>query len=582
LDSERRDWAGVSIGTTPEVGRILAEAEVFVKYGLLERAADHLPRIFDIEPDHREGREKLIGVLQRLGRHEAAGRHAEILERGTRDGSPVGLVTPSLSPAGGMSLNAEAAGPEVLFDILPIDVDLGGDVGGDSGGSNQSSRSLAVKSEDRADEDRADDDRADDDRADLDPHDPAADVITPPPEIWDSGQSVDLAATDFDAEVRTADVLLASDTASDQAGLLTGVGGEASVELPDDVEFSIDESSAEEGITGEGQRQGHDNARHPHDDRRQEDSDAYGQSTPPLVRAPTVIDSSPRSSTAAGHQPAPTEEEEDPVTAFAEEVPTAVGDPDADPEVLTTAFTTSEEEELSAELEQVSFFLDQAMVDEARSLLHDLETRYPGDARVAAALRDLQARERVLNRGTGQHRVSRSSDSVATSRLAVSPTLGSTFIERPSTSSQSGGARGTPTPRAVMSGDETSDSSTHADLAIAYKGMGLLDAAIAELKLLAQDESQEVFALTTMGECFEGKSSFTEAIIRYKRALNCEQITREETLLLYFLLGAAFEHLGDVSEALYFYEKVVKRNPKFRDVDLKVAELRPRLIKRAR
>ncbi|MEP6654666.1 MAG: tetratricopeptide repeat protein, partial [Myxococcales bacterium] len=79
LDSERRDWAGMSSGTTPEVGRILAEAEVFVKYGLLERAADHLPRIFDIEPDHREGREKLIGVLQRLGRHEAAGRHAEIL-----------------------------------------------------------------------------------------------------------------------------------------------------------------------------------------------------------------------------------------------------------------------------------------------------------------------------------------------------------------------------------------------------------------------------------------------------------------------------------------------------------------------
>ncbi|MEP6652635.1 MAG: tetratricopeptide repeat protein, partial [Myxococcales bacterium] len=219
------------------------------------------------------------------------------------------------------------------------------------------------------------------------------------------------------------------------------------------------------------------------------------------------------------------------------------------------------------------------MVDEARSLLHDLETRYPGDARVAAALRDLQARERVLNRGPGEHRGSRSSDSVATSRLAVSPTLGSTVIERPSTPSH---YRGTPTPRAVMSGDETSDSATHADLAIAYKGMGLLDAAIGELKLLAQDESQEVFALTTMGECFEGKSSFTEAIIRYKRALNCEQITREETLLLYFLLGAAFEHLGDVSEALYFYEKVVKRNPKFRDVDLKVAELRPRLIKRAR
>ncbi len=85
-----------------------------------------------------------------------------------------------------------------------------------------------------------------------------------------------------------------------------------------------------------------------------------------------------------------------------------------------------------------------------------------------------------------------------------------------------------------------------------------------------------------MGECFEAKHSFTEAIIRYKRALNCEQITPQETLVLYFLLGVAFERLGDVSEALYFFEKVLKRDSKFRDVDLKVSELRPRLVKRAR
>jgi tetratricopeptide (TPR) repeat protein len=111
--------------------------------------------------------------------------------------------------------------------------------------------------------------------------------------------------------------------------------------------------------------------------------------------------------------------------------------------------------------------------------------------------------------------------------------------------------------------------------------MGLFDAAIAELKQLATDPGHEVFALTTMGDCYEAKGTFTEAILRYKRALNCEQITAEERLILYYLLGTAFDRLGDVSEALYFFEMVAKRSPRFRDVERRIAELRPRMVKRA-
>src|SRR5262249_25222980 len=48
--------------------RILSEAEVFVKYGLLERAADHLRRLVDQHPGHAEGQSKLVSVLKLLGR----------------------------------------------------------------------------------------------------------------------------------------------------------------------------------------------------------------------------------------------------------------------------------------------------------------------------------------------------------------------------------------------------------------------------------------------------------------------------------------------------------------------------------
>ena len=62
-------------GLTPglgDVARILSEAEVFVKYGLTERAVDHLRRIFTLEPQHREAREKLAAALVQIGRKREA------------------------------------------------------------------------------------------------------------------------------------------------------------------------------------------------------------------------------------------------------------------------------------------------------------------------------------------------------------------------------------------------------------------------------------------------------------------------------------------------------------------------------
>ena len=55
-----------------DVARILSEADVFVKYGLAERAVDHLRRIFALEPEHHEARERLAAVLVQTGRKREA------------------------------------------------------------------------------------------------------------------------------------------------------------------------------------------------------------------------------------------------------------------------------------------------------------------------------------------------------------------------------------------------------------------------------------------------------------------------------------------------------------------------------
>ena len=52
--------------------RMLAQADVFVKYGLVERAVDHLRRVFALDPHHRGARERLASVLAQLGRRSEA------------------------------------------------------------------------------------------------------------------------------------------------------------------------------------------------------------------------------------------------------------------------------------------------------------------------------------------------------------------------------------------------------------------------------------------------------------------------------------------------------------------------------
>jgi tetratricopeptide (TPR) repeat protein len=212
--------------------------------------------------------------------------------------------------------------------------------------------------------------------------------------------------------------------------------------------------------------------------------------------------------------------------------------------------------DLAAELEQVDFFLEQRLIDEARSTLGDLARRYGNHPLLAAKAREVDGAAAVI----AEAEMERTAPGAVPQENA------------------GGGARAGEhaVPVAVVAGGGKVDLSTHGDLGIAYKEMGLYDAALAEFKLLMADPAREVFALTMIGECLESKGTLTDAVVRYKEALNCPEITAPESLLLYYLLGTVFERLGDPSEALYFYEKVGKRDPSFRDVAAKIAALKPR------
>ena len=217
----------------------------------------------------------------------------------------------------------------------------------------------------------------------------------------------------------------------------------------------------------------------------------------------------------------------------------AVAAPPA-PEAVARALN----DELRAELEQVDFFLQQSLHDEARAVLGELAQRFPGDPLI-------DEKRAAITRA----------EQAETAQGAV----------------PGGGSGPSPMPRAPvaqLSVSERADPSTHGDLGIAYKQMGLYDAAIAEFKQQQADRARAVFALTMIGECVEAKGDLGEAVGKYKEALNLPEVTLSESLELYYLLGSVFERLGDVREALYFFENLRKRDAGFRDVVRRIAALK--------
>jgi tetratricopeptide (TPR) repeat protein len=434
-----------------DVPRILAESDVFVKYGLLDRAVDHLRRAFEIQPDYLPAREKLAAVLTQLGRRTEAAAELEYMAEH--------LTATDRAQALKLAERARvldpAAGGRALALLEGNDSHFGSSRPGFLHGPNTAISVAAIPA--------------------LPPR------RAPPSPAVDAMGTVD----DDGIEMSDADVVATSD----------------------DLELDLDlEDAVEAGdITG----------------------------------LDLVI-----------------------------------------PDSQSLPLASPGDEEVEAELEQVDFFLAQALLDEAMSMLTDLQGRYPGNELIARKMveverlqeppADVASESPFALHADGDIEFDTQSDNHNQDQNNIGFGLRSLDPEPRHDPTHD------PAPLAVVAGGEKADLSTHGDLGIAYKEMGLLDAAIGEFKLLTQDPAREVFALTMIGECCEAKGSLTDAIIRYKEGLNCPQINAEETIQLYYCLGSTFERLSDPSEALYFYEKVGKRDMKFRDVAEKLAMLRPR------
>ncbi|HUO51499.1 MAG TPA: tetratricopeptide repeat protein, partial [Gemmatimonadaceae bacterium] len=110
------------------------------------------------------------------------------------------------------------------------------------------------------------------------------------------------------------------------------------------------------------------------------------------------------------------------------------------------------------------------------------------------------------------------------------------------------------------------DHESHYDLGVAYKEMGLLDEAIAEFQKALRGTEQRVRTYEALGQCFVEKRQYQIALTILGRALSDKAYTDDMLVGVLYLLGYASESLGQMEQALKYYERVFAVDIQFRDI----------------
>jgi tetratricopeptide (TPR) repeat protein len=130
----------------------------------------------------------------------------------------------------------------------------------------------------------------------------------------------------------------------------------------------------------------------------------------------------------------------------------------------------------------------------------------------------------------------------------------------------------------VAAGDD--DPETHYNLGVAFREMGLLDEAIAELQKVCnaidrgKPFSQPVQTYTWLAQCFLDKGVPDAAIHWYEKALGIPGLDNEARLAINYELGSACETARDKPAALRHFTDVYGANIDYRDVAERIQALK--------
>ncbi len=121
---------------------------------------------------------------------------------------------------------------------------------------------------------------------------------------------------------------------------------------------------------------------------------------------------------------------------------------------------------------------------------------------------------------------------------------------------------------------DAADYETHYDLAIAFKDLGLYDRAIGELRLAANDTAYQVRCASLLGLCYLVKGEPERAVEELLKGVVATEAGTEERWGILYDLATAYEALGNGKKALETLLAIQSEMPKFRDIRVRVRDIR--------
>jgi tetratricopeptide (TPR) repeat protein len=235
------------------------------------------------------------------------------------------------------------------------------------------------------------------------------------------------------------------------------------------------------------------------------------------------------------------------------------------------------------ELESVDFYITQGYSDIAFDTLEILERQFGSHPEIDVRRKKLKA----ASQSAGATDLE-SSDQASTEESA----FGEIVIEQPVSPSMPAAPAGRGIDsglaeifeefRMEAEGDSATaheDYETHYNMATAYKEMDLLDEAIREFQVAAgltgsADGTPRYFHCCNMlGHCFAEKGMPQAAVSWFTKGLDAPGRTAEETKALKYELGAAYEQMGDLKNAVTAFTDVYGVDIGYRDIGARLESL---------
>lgn len=237
-------------------------------------------------------------------------------------------------------------------------------------------------------------------------------------------------------------------------------------------------------------------------------------------------------------------------------------------------------------LEEVDFFASRGLFDDARAIVEEQLQRAPHHPLLLERLRELSAGEEA---GAGFAHPAAGERTEAMPHLAEEFDLGHSLDAldafEPTQEAQQHfesdneqvnvEAVFAKFKEGVKAQVDDGDSATHYNLGVAYKEMGLLKDSIGEFLMAARDPRRACVCHSMVGMIEQERGNNDAAIEAFIAALNAPNHTVDQELSLYYELGLIFMSKQNRDEALYYFRKIQRKDPQFRDVADHLRALEP-------